>query len=121
MLEVIEYLQDNDFIIYIVSGSDRFTVRSLIEGHIDIPKNYVIRTEARMVATHEGDTDGFIYTFRQDDVMVFEGKLLIKDLYIMFRKNLDARKLPKKNGSFYFIMEFSIFLWKLPFFFGIFL
>jgi hypothetical protein len=82
MLEVIEYLQDNDFIIYIVSGSDRFTVRSLIEGHIDIPKNYVIRTEARMVATHEGDTDGFIYTFRQDDVMVFEGKLLIKDLYM---------------------------------------
>ena len=75
-------MQDNDFIIYIVSGSDRFTVRSLIEGHIDIPKNYIIRTEARMVATHEGDTDGFIYTFRQDDVMVFEGKLLIKDLYM---------------------------------------
>ena len=82
MLEVIEYLQDNDFIIYIVSGSDRFTVRSLIEGHIDIPKNYVIGTEARMVATHQGDTDGFIYTFRQDDVMVFEGKLIIKDLYM---------------------------------------
>ena len=82
MLEVIEYLQDNDFIIYIVSGSDRFTVRSLIEGKINIPKNYVIGTEARMVATHQGDTDGFVYTFRQDDEMIFEGKLLIKDLYM---------------------------------------
>ena len=82
MLEVIEYLQENDFIIYIVSGSDRFTVRTLIEGHINIPKNYVIGTEARMVASHQGETDGFIYTFRQDDEMVFEGKLIIKNLYM---------------------------------------
>lgn len=82
MIEVVEYLQDNDFIVYVVSGTDRYTARAMIDGHIKIPKNYVLGTEARLVATNQGDTDGFVYTFRQDDEMVFEGKLIVKNLYM---------------------------------------
>ena len=34
MIELIEYLQKNEFNIYITSGTDRFQVRSVIEGHL---------------------------------------------------------------------------------------
>ena len=37
MIEVVEYLQDNDFKVYICSGTDRFICRTFTEGVLDIP------------------------------------------------------------------------------------
>ena len=45
MLEVIKYLQNNDFTIYICSGTNRFMIRALIKDVIDIPENQVIGTD----------------------------------------------------------------------------
>ena len=80
MLEVIDYLQKNDFIIYIVSGTDRFTVRAIIEGHINIPKSQVIGTEAKIVADNQGDIDGLDYIFQKGDKLQFKGELVSKNL-----------------------------------------
>ena len=42
MLEVIKYLQDNGFEIYVVSEGDRFICRTLLEGYVDIPSENII-------------------------------------------------------------------------------
>ena len=41
MLEVVDYLQANDFKVYIVSGTDRLITRGLAEGVIDIPSKMI--------------------------------------------------------------------------------
>lgn len=80
MLQVVEYLQKNDFIIYIISGSDRYLVRAIMDGHVNISSNYIIGTEAGVIATHQGDTDSLDYIYRKDDELIFQGKLIVKNL-----------------------------------------
>ena len=48
MIEVIEYLQENDFKCYIVSGSDRFIVRTVMEGVADIPYENMIGSDTAL-------------------------------------------------------------------------
>ena len=55
MLEVVDYLLQNDFTVYICSGTNRFTVRGLIDGVIDIPARQVIGTDFTIVASGQGD------------------------------------------------------------------
>ena len=80
MAEVIEYLQDNGFKCYIVSGSDRFIVRTFIEGILDIPYENIIGSDTALEAKNQGETDGIEYVFTGDDVLVRTDRLLIKDL-----------------------------------------
>ena len=82
MLELIEYLQKNDFNVYITSGTDRFQVRSVIEGHINIPKSNVIGSDYKVVATgqEEEGKEGQFYDYRKDDDFKFSGDFLFKNL-----------------------------------------
>ena len=80
MLEVIDYLQANDFKVYIVSGTDRLIVRGLIKGSVDIPRNQLIGSDETLVATGQGDTDGEEYTFTDQDKLVLGGEFIIKNL-----------------------------------------
>ena len=82
MLEVIDYLKDNNFTIYVISGTDRFTCRALLDGKIDIPKGNVIGTEARIVGNQQGDIDNFDYTYHQDEYLILNGQFLVKNLYM---------------------------------------
>ena len=80
ILEVIEYLSENDFKVYIVSGSDRFICRTMFEGVVDIPDERIIGMDVAMEATHQGDTDGLDYVYSADDEVIRTDKLLIKNL-----------------------------------------
>ena len=80
MIEVVEYLQDNDFEVYVVSGSDRAICRTLIEGMFDIPYNHIIGMDVDYDATNQGDTDGLDYVFRADDQLLRTDRLIIKNL-----------------------------------------
>lgn len=80
MIEVVEYLQDNDFKVYVCSGSDRFICRTLIEGVMDIPYENIIGMDDAVVASGQGDTDGLDYVFQPTDTLVRSDKLLIKNL-----------------------------------------
>ena len=80
MIELIEYLQKNDFNIYITSGTDRFQVRSVIEGHIKIPKSNVIGSDYDVVTNKQGDIKGNEYEYKKDDNFIFNGKFLNKNL-----------------------------------------
>lgn len=80
MLEVIDYLQANDFKVYIVSGTDRLITRGLAEGIVNIPLAQMIGSDESLVATNQGEKDGLDYTFSKDDKVITGGKFLIKNL-----------------------------------------
>ena len=80
MIELIEYLQKNEFNIYITSGTDRFQVRSVIEGHIKIPKSNVIGSDYDVVTNNQGNIKGNEYEYKKDDNFIFNGKFLNKNL-----------------------------------------
>ena len=79
MLEVFEYLEANNFTYYVVSGSDRFICRSLVES-IGIPMNRVIGMDVELKANNQGDVDGVNYTMGVDEYLIRTEKLLIKNL-----------------------------------------
>ena len=80
MLEVIDYLQANDFKVYIVSGTDRLITRGLAEGIVNIPLSQMIGSDENLVASGQGDKDGLDYTFGKDDKVITGGEFLIKNL-----------------------------------------
>ena len=80
MIEVVEYLQDNDFTVYVVSGSDRFICRTLIEGAFDIPYQNIIGMDVALEASGQNGTDGLDYVYTADDELIRTDRLLIKNL-----------------------------------------
>ena len=81
MLQVVDYLQANDFTVYIVSGTDRFIVRGIMhDSGVDIPTNHIIGSDETTVATGQADTDGLDYTYKADDQVVLGGDFIIKNL-----------------------------------------
>ncbi len=80
MIEVVEYLQEHDFKVYIVSGSDRFICRTYLEGVLDIPYENIIGMDVAVEATNQGDTDGLKYVYSKDDTIIRTDRLLIKNL-----------------------------------------
>lgn len=79
MLEIFKYLEANDFAYYVVSGSDRYICRSLVES-IGIPSNRVIGMDVTTKASKQGDTDGVNYTMGSDEELIRTDELIIKNL-----------------------------------------
>ena len=81
MLEIVEYLQANDFTVYIVSGTDRFIVRGIVyNSPLNIPMGQVIGSDETVVTESQGDTDGLDYVFDENDQLVLGGDFIIKNL-----------------------------------------
>ncbi len=81
MLEVIDLLEQNDFTVYVVSGTDRFIVRGLVAASpLDLPANQIIGSDESMVAPDQGNTDGLDYVFDDNDQLVMGGEFLVKNL-----------------------------------------
>ena len=68
MLEVFDYLKDNGFTYYVVSGSDRFICRSLVES-IGIEPNRVIGMDVKLHSSSQGAEEGVNYTMGKSTVM----------------------------------------------------
>ena len=82
MIEVIDYLQANDFKVYIVSGTDRLIVRGVVDGlsFLNIPNNQIIGSDELIVATNQGDVDGLDYALTTEDDLILAGEFIIKNL-----------------------------------------
>lgn len=70
MVEVISYLNANDFTVYVVTGTDRQLVRECLKGVIPIEANHVIGTDSINLAQNQSFTDGMYYVFNQNDKLV---------------------------------------------------
>ena len=81
MLQVVDYLQANDFTVYVVSGTDRFIVRGLVEDSpLHIPPRQIIGSDETIVTKNQGDTDGLDYLYDKDDELVLGGDFIVKNL-----------------------------------------
>ncbi len=81
MLQVVEYLQANDFTVYIVSGTDRLIVRGIVyNSPLNLPMGQIIGSDETLVSTNQGDTDGLDYVFADQDQLVLGGEFLVKNL-----------------------------------------
>ena len=79
MVEVIKYLQANDFKVYVVTGSDRPTMRVMASELLKIPYNQIIGTNPDILASNQGDTSADNYVYRHDDYLI-RGQLTKKNL-----------------------------------------
>ncbi len=80
MIEVVDYLNENGFTVYICSGTDRILCRELIDGVLAIEENHVIGMDVMLKARGQGNTDGLEYTFTSDDAVVRTDEFLIKNV-----------------------------------------
>ena len=79
MLEVFDYLDANGFTYYVVSGSDRFICRALVQS-IGIAPNRVIGMDVRLESSGQGDEAGVNHTFGKEEDLVRTDELIIKNL-----------------------------------------
>ena len=79
MLQVFDYLEANGFTYYVVSGSDRFICRALVES-IGIPSNRVIGMDVKLRSSSQGDETGVNYTMGQKEDLIRTDELIIKNL-----------------------------------------
>ena len=79
MIEVVNYLQKNDFKTYVVSGSDRFICRALVDS-LGIAPNRVIGMDVELKSNNQGETEGVNYTYGVDDTLIRTDNLIIKNL-----------------------------------------
>ena len=81
MLQIINYLQANDFTVYVVSGTDRFISRAIFKDNVvDIPPSQIIGSDVLLKATNQGDDDSLSYTFKDTDEVLLGGEFLVKNL-----------------------------------------
>ena len=79
MVEVIKYLQANDFKVYVVTGSDRPAMRVMASELLKIPYNQVIGTNPAIMAANQGEVSADNYTYKHDDYLI-RGGLTQKNL-----------------------------------------
>ena len=79
MLEVFKYLEAYDFTYYVVSGSDRFICRALVES-LGISPSRVIGMDVVLKSTLQGEEDGVKYTMNSSETLVRTDELIIKNL-----------------------------------------
>ena len=73
MVELVRFLEANDFTVYIVTATERNIVRALVKDSLGISPAHVIGTEYGYTATGQGDAADGDYTFRSTDKVVFDG------------------------------------------------
>ena len=81
MLQVVDYLQANDFTVYVISGTDRFIVRGILEDSpMDLPEAQIIGSDESVITRRQSDTDGLEYEYTDNDELILGGDFLIKNL-----------------------------------------
>ena len=80
MVEVVEFLVDSGFTVYVSSGTDRLVLRALARGALPVPPAQVIGSDSSVVARAQGGADGLDYVYGTNDVPVLGGEFFVKNL-----------------------------------------
>ena len=94
MVEVVSYLNANRFKCFIVSGTDRQTLRILVNGILPIESDNIIGTDIVHLASHQDGADGLDYMFTADDE-ILRGNFTLKDVKMNKVANI-AREIGKQ-------------------------
>ena len=79
MLQVFDYLMANGFTFYVISGSDRFICRALVDA-IGIEPNRVIGMDVKLRSRKQGSEEGVNYTMGKEEDLIRTDELIIKNL-----------------------------------------
>lgn len=81
MLQIVSLLKQNDFRVYIVSGTDRLIVRGILHNSdLELPPGQIIGSDETLVASGQKDVNGLEYTYTKDDRLILGGSFIIKNL-----------------------------------------
>jgi len=80
MVQVLKYLDDNDFIIYVVSGTDRDLDRITMDYIYHIPYYQVIGTDCYNEGSHHDDVNYLEYQYDQDEEVMRDSTRIIKNV-----------------------------------------
>ena len=81
MLQIINYLKANDFTVYVISGTDRFICRGIMDNSpLELPNSQIIGSDESVVARLQNGEDGLNYTFTEGDDLILGGDFIIKNL-----------------------------------------
>lgn len=80
MLQVVEYLKQNGFTVYVSSGTNRLVLRALVCDALDLPHKQVIGSDNVLVASGQGAKDALEYAFVKGDKVMLGGLNLGKNL-----------------------------------------
>ena len=80
MVQLVNFLVENEFTVYVSSGSDRLLVRPLVFENLGLPASQIIGSDTTVVCVNQGDKDGLSYTFKAGDELILGGKSIVKNL-----------------------------------------
>ncbi|WP_407429501.1 haloacid dehalogenase-like hydrolase [Treponema sp.] len=80
MVEVVNYLTENGFSVYVSSGTNRLILRALVCDALKLPPKQVIGSDNVLVSTNQEGKDGLEYTFTKGDKVLLGGVNIIKNL-----------------------------------------
>ena len=80
MVEVVNYLVQNGFTVYVSSGTNRLILRALVCDALNLPPKQVIGSDNVLVSTNQDGKDGLEYTFSKEDTVLLGGVNIIKNL-----------------------------------------
>ena len=80
MLSLIDYLRENEFDVYICTGSDRTMARALLGNALDIAPDHVIGSDNGLTIPGMEEGAGDKYDFTSSDELVLSGKRLFTNL-----------------------------------------
>lgn len=80
MAQIVQYLIDNQFTVYVSTGTDRFTIRPLVMETLKLPPNQIIGSDSVVICRNQGGEDSLSYTFNSGDELVMGGKNIVKNL-----------------------------------------
>lgn len=80
MLQVINYLKANDFIVYVSSGTNRLTLRALAKDALNLPRRQIIGSDNIVLARGQGNIDDLDYTLSPGEEVRLGGQFIEKNL-----------------------------------------
>ncbi|MBQ8678389.1 MAG: haloacid dehalogenase-like hydrolase [Treponema sp.] len=80
MVEVVNYLVQNGFSVYVSSGTNRLILRALVCDALGLPPKQVIGSDNVLLSTNQNGKDGLEYTFSKGDKVLLGGVNIIKNL-----------------------------------------
>jgi len=80
MVSLVNYLNDNDFTVFVVSGSDRVLIRGMIENVLPVPSDRIIGMSYNIEAKKQDGEDGLEYVYAPDDEVIRGRDLIIKTI-----------------------------------------
>ena len=80
MVEVVKFLTENGFTVYVCSGTDRYTMRPVVVDGLGLPPRQSIGSDGVIVSTNQSDADGLDYIYQKGDDLLIAGKNIVKNL-----------------------------------------